>query len=226
MNRHVLRIENWELSIGIFNENLDSWSYNFWKYESSEERFVWITLFTGNLSLRIENWELRIEYWELNIDIFYIQWKLRIENWELLSFIFNENLDRRMLDGWILKISRIHLSQSSQDIYLPIVVCNSIFIFHRKLERNVARRWTKKKIVVSTRATIFNSIKLNNRSNDSIFQNKPRRAGFLHKFQKDNVPLSLSAKQRESPSFFLPSVSKEDSTSLVIPRKLNMSPDS
>ena len=129
MNPHVLRIENWELSIGIFNENLDSWSYNFWKYESSEERFVWITLFTGNLSLRIENWELRIEYWELNIDIFYIQWKLRIENWELrienwelsienwelsienwilrienwelVSFIFNENLDckDRTLDG-------------------------------------------------------------------------------------------------------------------------------
>ena len=66
-----LRIENWVLVSFIFNENLDSWSYNFWKYESSEERFVWIKLFTGNLSLRIENWEL-------SIGIFYIQWKLRI----------------------------------------------------------------------------------------------------------------------------------------------------
>ena len=182
----------------------------------SEKRFVWVvTIFTGNLSLKIENWELVSFIFNEN---------LKIENW--VSFIFNENLDRRMLDGWILKISRIHLSQSSQDIYLPIVACNSILIFHRKLGRNITRRWTKKKIVVSTRATIFNSIKLNNRSNDSIFQNEPRRAGLLHTSFKKTVSLSLSAKQRKFPSFSLPSASKEDSTSLVIPRKLNMSPDS
>ena len=145
----------------------------------SEERFVWVvTIFTGNLSLRIENWEL-------------------------VSFIFNENLDRRILDGWILKISRIHLSQSSQDIYLPIVVCNSIFIFHRKLERNVARRWTKKKIVVSTRATIFNSTKLNNRPTTSF--SKMSLAGLVsYTSFKKTVSLSLFLCQTERVSFLLP----------------------
>ena len=92
-----LRIENWVLVSFIFNENLDSWSYNFWKYESSEERFMWIKFFTGNLSLRIENWELRIENWVLRIE----NWELRIENWILISFIFNENWELR-IENWYL----------------------------------------------------------------------------------------------------------------------------
>ena len=141
----------------------------------SEERFVWVvTIFT----------------------------KFVIENW--VSFIFNENLDRKILDGWILKISRIHFSQSSQDIYLPIVVCNSILIFHRKLERKlVAWRWTKKKIVVSTCATIFNSTKLNNRPTTPF--SKISLAGLVsYTSFKKTMSLSLSLPNRESllPSSF------------------------
>ena len=154
---------------------------------------MWVvTIFTGNLSLRIENWELVSFIFNEN---------LKIENW--VSFIFNENLDRRMLDGWILKISRIHLSQSSQDIYLPIVVCNSIFIFHRKLGRNIIRRWIKKKIVFSTRATIFNSTKLNNRPTTPF--SKISLAGLVsYTSFKKTMSLSLSLPNRESllPSSF------------------------
>ena len=159
---------------------------------------MWVvTIFTGNLSLRIENWELVSFIFNEN---------LKIENW--VSFIFNENLDRRILDGWILKISRIHLSQSSQDIYLPIVACNSILIFHRKLERNVARRWTKKKIVVSTRATIFNPTKLNNRPTTPF--SKMSLAGLISSYtqvsksQYLSFSLFLSLCQTEKVSFLLP----------------------
>ena len=50
VNRHVLRIETWELSIEIFYENLDSWSYMFWIFEYSEEILVWLNVSTGNSS--------------------------------------------------------------------------------------------------------------------------------------------------------------------------------